>query len=414
MGRLLSGVMKTVKILFFMVSSILLSVLSALAEEQPVNLGFLSDFSSTSRHYVHNMHQAAQMAVDEINQEGGLAGRRVVLITKDGGNNPETHYRLAISLVEEDGVAAIFGGSSSPCVIQASLACREKRIPYLVSIGNSQSIVVENGHDYVFLFEPNVWMETKGFSIFASLMPWRRYAWVGPDYLWGHEVLGYFKEHFQKMGVEIEWTSESWHVLGVTDFNPIIRRILDGKPDALVIASWGGDIQTLIVQATPSGLFNKMAVFGWFTYPVVSDKEVALPDGIWDLSRGPYNYLAQKFPLARRFVDAFKERYSDIPNGFTICAYDSFLAYKAAVQKAGSVEPEAVVQSLKGLEFTGLRGPGIIRAVDGQMNCPVYFGRIFYNSEQNNYNMDSIVEVPAEKTWLPEADVLSRRGTPRP
>ena len=47
----------------------------------------------------------------------------------------------------------------------------------------------ENKRVYVFLFEASFWMETKEFSIFATLMPWKRYAWIGPDYVWGHQTI---------------------------------------------------------------------------------------------------------------------------------------------------------------------------------------------------------------------------------
>jgi len=147
-------------------------------------------------------------------------------------------------------------------VLKASAACKKHRIPYLVSIGNSQSIVVEHGHPYVFLFEPTLWMESKAFSIFVTLMPWRHYAWVGPDYLWGRDLLRHFKQHFKEIGAPITWTTEGWHPVGSTDYQAILRQIMDGKPSALVIGSYGEDARRLIQQAKPKGLFDKMAVFG--------------------------------------------------------------------------------------------------------------------------------------------------------
>ncbi len=381
--------------------------------EETIKVGFVGDFSDVSQVYTRNMYKAARLAVDEFNAAGGLLGKPVSLIKKDGGNNPQRHYEHVTTLAREDKVVAIFGGASSPCVLKASVASRENRVPYLVSIGNSQSIVVENGHPFVFLFEPNIWMETKGFSIFATLMPWQHYAWVGPDYLWGREVLQYFKQHFEAIGTQIKWTTEAWHQLGTTDFKAIIQRILDGKPDALVIGSWGEDVRNLIIQAKPFGLFEKVAVFGWFTYPVTTDLGHILPDGVWDLSRGPFNYLAEKFPQAKRFVTKFTEKFDTYPNGFTICCYDSMLAWRAAVEKAQSADPIAVAKTLKGLEFIGLRGNNHIRAVDGQMNCPTYFGRLVDLPGFPFAVMKSVIEIPAEKTWLPEKEVLSRRAKPR-
>lgn len=171
--------------------------------DPPVKIGFVADFTAVSRDYANNMFKAAQMAVSEFNAQGGLNGRPVEMVRRDGGNDPERHARHIADLVREEKIAAVFGGASSPCVLKASAVCRELKIPYLVSLGNSQSIVVENGHPFVFLFEPNTRMESIGFSIFATLMPWHRYAWIGPDYSWGRDVLGFFKQYFKNIGAPI-------------------------------------------------------------------------------------------------------------------------------------------------------------------------------------------------------------------
>ena len=402
------------KALFF--TGLLLTLMNTIAytEEKTIKIGFVGDFSGVSKAYTHNMYNAAQMAVNEFNTAGGLLGKTIRLIRRDGGNDPQRHYDHVTALSRKDKVAAIFGGASTPCVLKASTACKEQQIPYLVSIGNSQSIVIENGHPYVFLFQPNVWMETKGFSIFVTLMPWQRYAWVGPDYSWGHGVLRNFKQHFKEIGVPIDWTTEAWHPLGTTDFKVIIRQILDGNPDALVIGSYGEDVRHFTIQAEAHGLFDEVAVFGWFTYNMTGVMGRMVPEGMWSLARGgPFNYLAEKVPQAKSFVDKFVKQFDAYPNGYTICLYDSLIAWRQAVKNVKSADPIAVAKALKGLEFDGLRGSSFIRAVDGQLNCPIYFGRLTFVPEYPFAVWKSVIEVPASKTWLPEKEVLSRRSKPR-
>ena len=378
------------------------------ARSAPIRIGFVGDFSDVSKAYTINAFKAARMAVAECNARGGLLGRPVELIRRDGGNDPDRHYRHVMTLAQTEKIVAVFGGASSPCLLKASAACRQLQIPYLISIGNSQSVVVENGHPFVFLFEPNSWMESKGFSIFATLMPWKRYAWLGPDYIWGHDVLRFFKQHFKEIGVPIEWAVEAWHPLGTTDFTAIIKQIVDARPDALVMASWGEDVRHFVKQAKPSGLFNQMAAFGWFSL-ISGGSDHILPEGIWTLSRGPFNYLAAKHPQAKVFVHRFAKQFGTYPLGFTICCYDSLIAWQTAVRNAGSADPKAVAWALKGMSFSGLRGTSYIRAIDGQMNCPTFFGRLVYDPAYPVAVIESVIEIPANKTWLSEKEVLSRR-----
>ncbi|CAB1056344.1 hypothetical protein D1BOALGB6SA_1080 [Olavius sp. associated proteobacterium Delta 1] len=399
----------------FLLACLLPALLNTLtyAQEETIKIGFVGDFSAVSKDYTSNMYNAAQMAVSEFNKAGGFSGKTIKLIRRDGGNDPQRHYDHTTTLGRKDKVVAIFGGASTPCVLKASIASKAQQIPYLVSIGNSQSIVVENGHPYVFLFQPNLWMETKAFSIFVSLLPWQRYAWIGPDYSWGHGVLRNFKQHFEEIGTPIKWTTEAWHKVGTTDYVAVVQKILDGNPDALVIGSWGEDVRHFTAQAKSHGLFDKMAVFGWFTYNMTGDMGRMVPEGMWNLARGgPFNHLADKFPLAERFVEKFVEQFGEYPNGYTISCYDSLIAWRQAVKNAKSANPIAVAKTLKGLTYDGLRGISFIRAVDGQMNCPIYFGRLTFVSKYPFAVWKSVIEVQAKNTWLPGEEVLSRRTKP--
>lgn len=379
------------------------------ADSGPIKIGFVGDFSSVSKSYTQNAFKVAQFAIDEFNAKGGLLGRPVKMIHRDGANDPEQHFRHVTDLIRKENIVAVFGGASSPCVLKASAACRAEKIPYLVSIGNGQSIVVEHGHPYVFMFEPNSRMESLGFSIFASLMPWKRYAWHGPDYVWARNILELFKQHFEEIGSPITWTAEIWHPLGATEYEKAVDQIIAGRPEALIVATWGEDLRHFIRQADNHDLFDKMAAFGWFSI-IADESERILPEGIWKIARGPFYYLSNKYPRTKTFVEQFHRRYHTYPLDFSICCYDSLLAWRQAVQKAGSVEPTAVAKTLKGLSFTGLRGESHIRALDGQMACPTFFGRLTYLPDYPVAVIDAVIEIPAAKTWLPEKEVLLKRS----
>ncbi|MCP5158320.1 MAG: ABC transporter substrate-binding protein [Gammaproteobacteria bacterium] len=388
---------------------LLLGVAShTVAAEPPIRIGFVGDFSSVTQPYTRNAFAAAEMAVQELNAQGGLLGRSVELLRRDGGIDPDSHYRHFTELVRDQGVVAIFGGGPSHTVLAASKASREREVPYLISLGNPQSAVVEHGHPFVFLFGPNHRMESLGFSIFTTLMPWKRYAWIGPDYLWGREVMGYFREYFEALGTPIEWTAEVWHPLGATDYGAGIQRIIASKPDALIVATWGEDLRYFIREAQKHDLFGRMAAFGWFSI-IPESNERLLPEGIWEISRGPFNYLAGKYPQAKAFVERYNRYTGAFPLEFTIGCYDSLHAWSQVVLRTGSVDPITVTNALKGMTFIGLRGESHIRAIDGQLNSPVYFGRLTYTSEYPVGVLESVIEIPAGKVWLSEQEVETRR-----
>ena len=151
-------------------------------------------------------------------------------------------------------------------------------------------------------------------------MPWKRYTWIGPDYSWGRDVFGFFNKYFEEIGAPVEWVDEIWHPLGEKHFDNIAQRIMTGKPDALVVASWGEDLRHFIQTVKPSGLFEKIPSFGWFSM-ISGETERTLPEGIWKISRGPFNYLSEQFPQTRTFVDEFAKKFNTYPLGFSVCCF---------------------------------------------------------------------------------------------
>ena len=376
------------------------------AGEDRILIAFVGDFSGPTREYSQKAYDAVLLALHEINDQGGLLGRPVEITKLDGGNDPQRHYRYITELGAREEVVAVFAGGTSSALLGGSRSSLEQKIPYLISMGNSQSLVVDYGHPYVFMFQPTTYMETKALSIFATLMPWRKYAWIGPDYIWGREVFSYYQQHFVALGSPIDWKVLIWHALNTPDFNPMIQEILESGAEALVIASWGQDLQRFLDQSRPYGLIERMAIFG----PMMPESpQVDIPDGIWSLSRAPSFYLVDKYPQTKAFAERFFERYQTNPTGFTICSYDAMLAWRGAVLKANSFDREAVAKALKGLTFEGLRGESHIRPIDGQMNCPTYIGRSIYRFDPRVRILKSVIEIPAAKTWPSEQEILEAR-----
>lgn len=397
--------------LYIFISSfflVLLFVQPCLAE-QTIRIGFVADFSAVAKEYGEAGHRAALLAVEEINSRGGLSGQRVVLVKRDGQNDPHEHYRHVEALSGDSSVSAILGVGSSLCIAGGSEAAEKNRIPYLASLGNAASITVENGHPYIFQFQPNSAMETKSWAMLMTLFPWKSYAWVGPDYSWGHETYADFINAFEDIGADITIKPTLWHPLGHNDFIEIVEKVKRAQPEMLIIGSWGKDIANFYRAASEQNLLDEIGVFGRFTGNISQPVDRDIEQDIWVPSRGPFKYLASKYQRTDRFVSRFKERYGTYPNSIAICCYDAILAWHAAAQKAGRVDRQHIAESLKGIHFKGLRGDSYIRAVDGQMNCSSYLGLLRYDPEYDSSVLDHIVEVKAEQTWLTSYEVLEWR-----
>jgi ABC-type branched-subunit amino acid transport system substrate-binding protein len=97
------------------------------------------------------------------------------------------------------------------------------------------------------------------------------------------------------------------------------------------------------------------------------------------------------------------------PGGFSFCAYDSIIAWAAAVKQAGSFDSEKVVDALRGLKFSGPRGEQYIRAIDGQLSCPTNMGPLVYSEKYGFAVLNPATVIPAEDVWLSEDEVKAIR-----
>ncbi|MDC7224354.1 MAG: ABC transporter substrate-binding protein [Spirochaetales bacterium] len=399
-----------VKTLLLLFSSLVFLTLLPVYAEETVKIGIVFDLSGIIKDYSRDGILSAELAVEEINKNGGVLGRKVELIVRDGKNDPAEHFRLVDELAQRPDVAAVIGGGASPTTVRGSEAARLNRIPYLVSLGNAEYITVQHGHPYVFQFQPNSAMETHSWAIFLTLMPWNRYAWVGPDYDWGYGVYDTFIKSFEQIGVEIEMVSSQWHPLGTDDFTTIVDNILEAKPEMLLLGSYGEDVVLFYETAQERGLFDEIKVFGRFPETISEQVGTDIPEGIWVPARAPFKYLYNNHEEAKAFIEEFRRRSGSYPLLSTLSSYDALLAWAEAVRLAGTLDRESVADALRGITFQGLRGESYIRAIDGQMNSSTYFGMLNYDREFESSVLDNVIEVQAERVWLTPEEITALRS----
>ena len=95
----------------------------------------------------------------------------------------------------------------------------------------------------------------------AASKPWKKIAFIGPDYSYGHSQWDEIRYNLDRNGMEYEVVGEYWPKIFAPDYTPFITAILRDKPDILVSGFWGGDTVAFIKQAQAYGLFKKTIYF---------------------------------------------------------------------------------------------------------------------------------------------------------
>jgi branched-chain amino acid transport system substrate-binding protein len=379
------------------------------ADGNPVPIGVVIPLEGPGYQGGIDTKHAVEIAVDGLNAAGGVGGRKVQIVARDSKGDVQTAARLTQELVEKEHVAAVFGGGASSLVLAMSAVVKQAKVPYYSNMGNSETIVTTQGHDYVFLMAPSSGMEARAFAAYAKQRGWKRFAAIAPDYEWGHSVVKLFGDKLKADGVDAV-IEPNWFKLGSTDFSPYITKLQSAKADAILVYAWGSDIVAFTKQAKLYGLAKKgTPMAGFWMFDALLPLGAESPEGAIGFERAPFTYLTGKFPAAKKFTDEFKKRTGSYPSGYALMAYDSVQAWAKAVAIAGDVEPVKVAKAMKGLTYSGTRGDVTIRAIDGQAAVPVYFGTVTFDKALGLPAYKDVVEIKASDVWMSEADVLASR-----
>lgn len=376
--------------------------------EGPAKVALITDSAgATSLFGVSNIN-AARMAIEEINEDGGVLGEEVELLVRDSKSDPELGVSLTREAILEEEVDAIFGPVSSAVAVAMTDVARQNKTPIFFHTSNTQTLTAENFHPYAFMVGPNTTMEGRGNAIDLADEPYKRWAVIAPDYEFGHLQSDAFITKLQELNPDVQIVKKVYPALGEREFTSFINSILAEKPDAVYSALFAGDLIGFTQQAEPLGFFDEVFFTSLYETDALQALGEAAPEGVRGYSRAPF--FAIDSETIDEFVQNYRDRYGIYPSDWAIMAYDAVKLWAEGVEEAGSLDPDELVEVLEGYEFESLRGPVTIREIDHQASVPVYSGTVTQDPDVGFATWTDVREIPGEEVWLSEEEVQQQQG----
>lgn len=351
-----------------------LAALPALAADD-ILLGV--NYPLTGPYSVEGLDQirAARLAVDEINAQGGILGRRVELVPRDSASDV-LQTRLNVRDLLDEGCRMIFGGSSSAVAIEAARLCAEAGAPFFGTLTYSTAFGVENGRRMAFRECPDARMTA------GVLGPWlnarfagKKYFYITADYTWGWSAEATLRRATGTL--DLEANPGLLTPLGATDYTAELEQARDAQPAVLVLALFGKDMAYALEKAVEMGLprFCQIVVPN-LTLGMAERAGAVAMHGV--VGATPWTWKAPALlgqARGQAFVDEFVRRYRRYPSTSGASAYTIVYEYKAAAEAAKSLEPADVVRALEGRTFRLLKDDQTWRALDHQNVQTVFLVR---------------------------------------
>lgn len=311
------------------------------ASGEPIRIGAVLGISGRFAFVGEGQQNALQLAQDEINEAGGIAGRPVEFVIYDDEVNDTKTVQLTNRLIGEDNVVAIIGPSITiPALAIAPIVEREQ-MPNITL--TSAAIWEEQDATYIFQTTPREEIETLSILAFlANELGAQSVVVLYDDQPYGTRNLGFIEQFAPDFGIEVIATESITN--DATNAVPQLERLRAAGPDALIL--WVGD-------PAASSAAKGLDQIGWDVHMIGSSAiagprfiELAGPAAEGIYSDATINY-AEPPPNQAAFLSAYSERFGAPPTQFAAFAYDAAYALKGAIEQAGgSTEPDDIVQGL--------------------------------------------------------------------
>jgi branched-chain amino acid transport system substrate-binding protein len=328
----------------------------------PVTIGVLAPdpgSNSTGRSIV----RGAQIAVDQLNEDGGIRDRDVELIVGDTNGSPLEARRQYQRLILEEDADVTVGVSTSEALVPLMDDIAEQETVHL-TVGSATTTASQMVHDsydkYKYHFRAGPvnganlaqaqidFLNEKGADI-----GWDSIAVLAEDYAWTEGLWQFYRANLSDTEIDVEMWQR--YPPATDDFSDIYTEVEDSNADAAFIST----AHTGTAALQDWGPAERDFEFGGIHVPMQLPSYYELTDGACEYAVGYASATptADLTPKTSDFVSTYREE-----NGGSSPVYTGYIAFDAvnvfadAVERGQTLDSEALIEPLEKTEFTGTTG----------------------------------------------------------
>jgi branched-chain amino acid transport system substrate-binding protein len=327
--------------------------------KDPIKIGVIAEVQAVAG---SSISQAAQLAADEINASGGVNGRQVEIIAYDDHSSAAEAVRAFQRAVTEDHVNAVVASYISEVVLALEpWTGRLKTV--MVTPGAASDVITQNiAKDY-----DNLKYTFHGYLTSTSIadavcapakdllvndLHMKTAVVVGEDAAWTTPLDAEYLKCLPEIGLKV--VDHIRVSPDTTDFTPIFNKIESEKPDVMITGIAHVGVQPTVQwkqQEEPIPMFGISAQASNSSF--WNDTNGAVDGVLYQAFSGPNVAVT---PKTVPFVNAFKAKYGNFPSYCGYTAYDEVYYLTDAIKRAGSTDPDKLVDAMEKTDYVGTIG----------------------------------------------------------
>ena len=321
---------------------------------ETIKVGVIYPGTGQDSKYGSFMKEGYRLALKEINDQGGINGKKIELIIKDDFSSESNATKAAEDLVKEKDIVCILGSYSSSSNYAISKICRDNNMPLICVAGFTPEITTE-GNEWVFRICASVQCSTNPVLDFIlPSQPLNTIAVLHTESALAMRISEQLKDYAEEKGMKIV-IDESYKE-GMINFKPLLKKIKEKNPDILYMTASVEDAPLMMKQIKEIDLNPKVFVGSDEGFIQSSLIEEAGDAAEYVVVIAQWHKNAD-YPGTIKFVKKYKEKFKREPTSPAVFAYTGLMVVTEALKRAETENREDIRKALKETNMYSIVGP---------------------------------------------------------
>jgi branched-chain amino acid transport system substrate-binding protein len=326
---------------------------SVVAAQEPIVFGVITPLSPPGETSLgQQVKRGSEIAVEYLNEKGGVLGRKVVLSIQDSSGKNEAGVAAYRRLVTNDKAVAVFGFIHSGVSISVNEVAKEIGIPTMGTQTGASDVTAKH-YDVAFRTHAVDPPRAATWLGWAKKNGFKRMSLVAETTDYGIGLVKATEAQNKSMNIGLELQTIMFDRT-TTDLLPQLLQVRAFKPDAIINIGVGQPLDLMITQATTVGLLP--------TIPMVTSYDAPGRPQHWQLHKEQgvgihfiafYTQSSKLSDLGEWFVKKYQEKFNEPPIYSALNGFANAVVIAQAIEMAKTTEPKALIKALETGSFKG-------------------------------------------------------------
>lgn len=331
-----------------------------------IKVGASFELTGNVANYGKAILSGAKMAIDEVNEKGGVNGKKLTLVESDNKSEPSESGNSVTKLVTQDRVVAIIGPATSGCVAASAPITTANKVPQIAPSATAPAITMDNGkvRDYMFracFIDP---FQGQVMAQFAdNTLKVKNVAILydsSSDYSKG--LADVFQKTMEEKGGKV--VAKEAFLSKDLDFKASLTKIKATNPEAIYVPGYYEEVSKIVKQAREIGINVPLLGSDGWESPKLA--EIAGNDALHDCYYVSAFSAQDQDPSVQKFIKDYKAKYQKDPDIFAMQGYNAGLVLADALKRSNNAT-----------------GEKLAKAIAETKDLPIASGKLTYDANHN-------------------------------